>query len=225
MTHQNQNFQLYWRKHALRMKGRHLTWNLKLSKLFFIMMRETTQWWRTLCKTMGTQPAAVLHERAGKGGADSTGYQWDRDYHLTFPRAWSPCPWCLCAETSSALPCSLPHPCLGLYSDTNCFSAEQHPKGMIMLNSNTFRRWRGFLLLPPSLAGYLTIKPIPYVPIPYGLQGFFCLLYVSYPHPKWLFLTFQCDLSVCSFLQEIVYLALGSRSLGYSFQLHPWLTL
>lgn len=142
---------------------------------------------------MGTQPADILHERAGKGGLDdSMGYYWDRDYHLTFPGAQCPCIWCLCAETSWALPCSLSHPCLSLYSYSNCFSAEQHPIGMITLNSNAFRRWRGLLSPPPSLAGYLSIKPIKYVPS--GLQGFFCLLYVSYPHPTWLSLIFPCDL-------------------------------
>lgn len=156
-------------------------------------MWETTQWWRTVYKTAGTQPADTLHEGVGKGGlGDSMGYWWDRDYHLTFPRALRPCVWCPCAETSWALPCSLPRLCLSLYAYSNCFSAEQHPIGMIMLSSSIFRRWRGLLSLPPFLAGYLSVKPIKYVPN--GLQGFFCLLCVSYPHPKWLFLIFQCDL-------------------------------
>lgn len=44
ITQKKQNFHPYWEKHALRMKDRPLTWNLKLSEVITIIMWETTQW-------------------------------------------------------------------------------------------------------------------------------------------------------------------------------------
>lgn len=65
-------FPPYWRKHALRMWVGHLTWNLRLSKLIFIIMWEITQWWRAVCRITGTQPDGVLHDRAERGGGQMT---------------------------------------------------------------------------------------------------------------------------------------------------------
>lgn len=175
------------------MKVGHLTWNLQLSKLICILMWDTTQWWRTVSKIMGSQPADILHDRAEKGGGQMTQRATDGAGTTTwlFPEHSV-----LVYDVCKLKPherCHVLHLALAeaFIHTLNCFSTEQHPTGMIMLNTNSLTRWRGLLSLPPSLASYLSIEPIKYVPN--DLQGFFCLLCASHPHPKRLILIVQCD--------------------------------
>lgn len=143
---------------------------------------------------MGTQPADVLHVRAEKGGGQMAQRATDGTRTITwlFPEHSV-----LVYEVCKLKPhkhCHVLHLLLAeAFTHTLIASRvnSKHPIGMIMLNANTLRRWRGLLSLPPSLANYLSIKPIQHVLN--DLYGVFCLLCVSYPHPKWLSLIFQCD--------------------------------
>lgn len=158
ITRQKHHFQSDWRRHSLRTKNRHWTWDLKWYKLIFRIPWETTRWWSSQHK-VGLILLSCCMEEQGKGWLDHSAGCWrDMNSHLTSPQAQHPHLGCL--HASWALPRSSPCPCLSLFSCTNCSSAQQHPIGTIMLSSDALGRWRGLLSLPPSLAGYLSIRPI-----------------------------------------------------------------
>lgn len=116
-----------------------------------------------------------------------------------------------------ALPHSLTHPYLSLYSCSNCCSAQQHPIGKIKINSNILRGWRGLLSLPQSLSGYLSIRPIKYAPVSKWSPEFFLFLIALYSHPKWLLLTFPCDLQSAVFMADCL-LGSWNQIFGITFQ-------